>query len=162
MPTRSRDPIGQYKRRSVAERRTGGRFCQCGESRPLALVANSFPTTCENCLRVSRGLSVLDDHHPAGRANNPMTVPIPVNDHAAILTEAQYDWPKETWENPEGSPLRAGAASIRGYCDTSEYLANGLLVFQAKLFEALDECLKQRLGRQWWIGTPLERFAPKR
>jgi hypothetical protein len=57
--------------------------------------------------------------------NNPITVPIPVNDHAAVLTEAQYEWPMETWENPDGSPLRAGAASIRGFCDTAEYLANG-------------------------------------
>jgi hypothetical protein len=162
MMNRSRDPIAQFKRQSVAERSMEGQSCECGESRPLALVFGSSPTICLNCLRVKHGKSMFDYHHPAGRANNPLTVPIPANDHAAVLTEAQYDWPKNTWENPEASPLLAGAGSIRGYFETVEYMGDGLLVRQVELFEVLDEFLKQKLGPKWWIGAPLERFAPKR
>ena len=46
----------------------------------------------------------IDEHHPAGRANDPTTTPVPVNDHCAELNPAQEDWPKETLEN-----LRADA-----------------------------------------------------
>jgi len=104
----------------------------------------------------------LDRHHPAGKANNPATVAIPVNGHRADLSVAQYDWPKETWENPLGSPLLAGAASIRGFCDTITYLIDELLLWIARMLEALDEYLKKRLGPEWWRGTKLEQFKPKR
>jgi len=162
MRKRPEDPIRNYQRKSVAARRMAGQPCKCGESRPEALIAGSTPRSCSACARKRGGQSAFDAHHPAGKANNSTTVSIPVNDHRAILSDAQYDWPKETWENPRGSPLLAGAASVRGYCDTAEYLTNGLLVRQAEMFEVLDEYLKQQLGPEWWIGTPMERFAPKR
>jgi hypothetical protein len=103
----------------------------------------------------------LDEHHPAGRANHPAKVPILVNDHQT-LTDAQYDWPKKTWENREGSPLLAGAACIRGYYETNSYLNDQLLFWVAKLLEALDETLRELLGTDWWAGTKLEAFRPKR
>jgi hypothetical protein len=156
------DPIGKYKRKAIAERRTKGNQCACGESRPAALIANSSPTICAECMRERNGQSVLDNHHPAGRVNNPATIPIPVNDHRAVLTEKQLDWPKRTWENPDGSPLLAGASSIRGHYETVEYLTEMLVIRNAELFEALDEYLSRRLGPTWWVDTPVERFAPKR
>ena len=159
----SRDPIASFERETRAARRVGdGSKCKCGEKRPLALIPGSNPVICAECHRQKHGRSRLDGHHPAGKANNPLTVEIPANDHRAQLSPNQYDWPNETWENPEGSPLLAGAASIRGYSDTAEYLSNGLLIRQAELLEALDKTLKQMLPPKWWIGTPLERFAPKR
>jgi len=85
-----------------------------------------------------------------------------VNDHRAILSPKQYEWPQETWENQEGSPVLAEAASIRGYYETTEYFADGLLLPDVEFLEALDPFLKERLGPRWWVGTPLERFAPKR
>lgn len=154
------DPIRRFQRKSTAARRTAGLSCSCGESRPEALIKGSTPTTCFACWRRRLGRTTLDAHHPAGSANHAATVPIPVNDHQT-LTDAQYDWPRKTWENPEGSPLLAGAACIRGYYDTNSYLTDQLLLWVARLLEALDETLRERLGPDWWTGTKLEEFRPK-
>ncbi len=103
---RQLDPIGRYQRKATAARRIGrNKQCACGESRPEALVRGSKPTTCAACVRKKRGLTTEDNHHPAGRANNPATIRVPVNDHRAELSPAQYDWPRETLENPDRSPL---------------------------------------------------------
>lgn len=99
-----------------------------------------------------------DEHHPAGAANNPMTIPMPVNDHRAELSVAQSDWPKRTLENHNGSPLLAAAGCIRGYADTDFYLIEKLLLRRAEMLEALDAFLAQELGPEWWVGTELERF----
>ena len=160
----SRDPIASFEREARAARRVGhGSRCHiCGEERPLALIPGSKPTICAACQRWQLGYSLHDDHHPAGEANDPTKIPIPVNDHRATLSPKQYDWPKETWENPEGSPVLAEAASIRGYYETTEYFADGLLLPDVEFLEALDPFLKDRLGPRWWVGTEMERFAPKR
>jgi hypothetical protein len=134
----------------------------CGEQRPLALIPGSKPKICAACQRKKNGQSVLDEHHPSGEANDPTTTPIPVNDHRAILSPKQYEWPQETWENPSGSPLRASAACVRGYCETNDYLVATLLLPKAEMLEALDAFLIKRLGPKWWVGTEMERFAPKR
>ena len=117
---------------------------------------------CLECVRRKRGKSTQDNHHPAGKANNPTTTPILANDHRAELNVAQYDWPKETRENPEGSPLLAAAACIRGFVDTIFYLIDKLLLWIPQMLEVLDRFLAEKLGPKWWCGTPLEQFAPKR
>jgi hypothetical protein len=158
-----RDPIAAFERESRAARRVGqGSRCKCGERRPLALIPGSKPTICAACQREKLGRSLLDNHHPAGEANNPTTIPIPVNDHRAILNPEQYDWPQETWENPSGSPLLSGAACVRGYCETNNYMVAELLLRNAEMLEALDTFLKDKFGPEWWLGTDLERFAAKR
>jgi hypothetical protein len=158
-----RDPIAKFERDDRAARRVGqGSRCKCGEQRPLALIPGSKPMTCSACFRKKKGHSARDNHHPAGEANDATTIPIPVNDHRAVLSPKQYEWPPETWENPEGSPLRAGAASMRGYSETDSYLVASLLIPRAEMLEALDAFLKKRLGPKWWIGTEMEPFAPKR
>jgi hypothetical protein len=103
----------------------------------------------------------MDDHHAAGKANSAVTVPVPANDHRAVLSEAQYDWPKATLENPEGCPLRAAAGCIRGFIDTVCYLIDSLLRWIAEMLEYLSAVLVERLGQQWWLDTPLARFARK-
>jgi len=158
-----RDPIGAYQRKTTAGRRVGGnKRCSCGESRPEALVRASEPTMCTECVRRKKGKSTQDNHHPAGKANNPTTTPIPANDHRAELTPAQYDWPKRTLENSDGSPLLAAAACIRGFVDTIFYLIDKLLLWIPEMLEVLDRFLAEKLGPKWWCGTPLEQFAPKR
>jgi len=159
-----RDPIASFEREVRAARRIGqGNECHlCGERRPLALIPGSKRTICANCQREALGRSSLDNHHPAGEANDPTTTPIPVNDHRAILSPKQYEWPPETWENPAGSPVLAGAACMRGYCETDDYLLSSLLIPKAEMLEALDAFLIKRLGPKWWVGTEMERFAPKR
>jgi hypothetical protein len=107
-------------------------------------------------------MSPYDDHHPAGKANSPVTVPIQTNDHRAVLSPGQYEWPQETWVNLSGSPLLSGAACMRGYCETNNYLVAELLLPKAEMLEALDGFVKQKLGPEWWVGTDMERFAPKR
>ncbi len=160
---KERDSIGAFQRQSNAARRVGlGSMCECEEERPDALIAGSKPAICASCKRNKIGRSPFDKHHPAGQANHPATVLIPVNDHRAILNPAQYDWPEETLRNQFGSPILAAAASIRGYCETSEYLADNLLLPNAKMLEELDRFLTERLGPDWWRETNIERFAPKR
>lgn len=160
---KERDPIAAFQRQSVAARRVGeGKKCKCGEDRPLALVSGSDPTICASCDRKKSGQSIFDNHHPAGSANHPATIPVWVNDHRASLSDNQYDWPEETWTNPSGSPILASAASIRGFCETSDYLVCELLLRNASLLERLENFLRKLLGPNWWRGTEIEEFAPKR
>lgn len=158
-----RDPVGAERRQAITERRLGDkRQCvECGERRPAALVTNSDPRLCARCQRRQKGKSTMDRHHPAGRANHPLTVSVPVNDHRAELTEAQYGWPMPTLENPDGDPLLRAAACIRGFVDTVIYHAKELLLWIADLLEKLSAYLVQRLGRRWWRKTELAEFAPK-
>jgi hypothetical protein len=160
MPKRPEDPIRTYQRKSVAERRMAGKSCTCGESRPEALIYGSEPTICNACGREQLGLRPFDEHHPAGSANNQVTVLTSANDHRN-LSDAQYDWPEKTLRNPKCSPLLAHAANVRGYYETNTYLGDTLLLPNAPFLEELDEYLEQRLGPGWWVGTPLEKFAPK-
>lgn len=153
----------KYQRKSVAARRVGPEAkCACGEDRPEALIAGSKPTVCAECQRKKRGQKIRDDHHAASEANSSVTIPVPVNDHRAVLSPAQYDWPKRTLENPDGSPLLAGAGCIRGFVDTALYLMEKLLLWTADMLEALDALLSQKLGPKWWQETDLDKFTPRR
>lgn len=156
------DPGAAYRRKVAAERRfPPGSCCACGETRPEAFVSSN-PVICAACDRVARGRTPLDDHHPAGESNNPATIPVPVNDHRAKLSPAQYDWPKKTLENRNGSPLLAHAADIRGYIDTNSYLVEKLLHPHAEFCELMDEILTEAFGPDWWRDPRLEKFVPKR
>ncbi len=142
----SGDPIAAFGRAATALRRSGGQKCTgCGEDRPEAVFGRRKPTLCVECLRKKRGMSPLDDHHPAGRNNNQTTIKVPANDQPAQLTLLQYEWWK-TCTNPDRSPLLAAAASIRGFCDTVRYLMERLLIPVAVLLERLDVVLPTFLG----------------
>lgn len=154
------DPIKAHRRTEVAARRVGANNrCSCGESRAEALIGSS--AICAACKRKAKGHALTDDHHVAARVNSPVTISIPVNDHRAILSTAQYEWPKKTLENPEGCPLRAAAGCIRGFVDTLLYLCDRLLTWIVGLLETLSDYLIERLGNQWWAGTPIEQFGRK-
>src|SRR5216683_5713747 len=117
------DPKGTHRRNVVASRRLGvDTTCSCGEKRPEALIPGSNPRICAACKRTVTGQITMDQHHFAGKANNPTTIPIPVNDHRARLSVSQAGWPKSTLTNLEGSPLLAAAACVRGFIDTILYL----------------------------------------
>jgi len=157
------DPIKTHARRANAARRVGvGVKCGCGESRPAALIAGRTPAICAECDRKQYGRTAFDSHHVAGRANSPVTIPIPANDHRAELSEPQRLWPTQTLENPDGSPLLAAAACVLGVVDTVRYLFEALLLGIARLLEWLDSYLTQKWGPKWWLGTGLEQFAPMR
>ena len=157
------DPSGAHRRKAVAARRVGvGARCSCGEGRPEALIAGSNPAICAGCERAAKGCSTMDLHHFAGRANNPAAIPVPVNDHRAILSVAQMEWPKSTLINTQGSPLLAGAACLRGFIDTILYLIEKGLLWLADMLEKLDKVLMKKLGPRWWANTEIEPFAPKK
>jgi hypothetical protein len=157
-----RDPEAAYVRKATAARRVGvNAKCACGENRPKALVSGRQPIMCAKCVRKKKGHTTMDNHHIAGEANSPVTIPVPVNDHRAELNSAQEDWPKETRENPDGSPLLAAAGCIRGFIDYILYLIEKGLHWVADLLEKLDAHLVNKLGPQWWANTEIEQFAPK-
>ena len=154
------DPIRTHQRKAAAVRRAGKNTrCACGETRVEALVPGKG--LCAACNRTMKKQSTLDNHHVAGRRDSPVTVPIPVNDHRAILSEAQYDWPKATLENPDGCPLRWAAGCIRGFVDTVVYMIERLLRRIAEMLEVLSAFLVEHLGPEWWLDTPLVHFTRK-
>ena len=158
-----RNPIRAYQRDEVAARRfPEGAHCACGESRHRALIPGSNPVICAACDREENGQKTLDDHHAGGEANSPATIPVPVNDHRARLNVDQYEWPKGTLENPTRSPLLAAAGRIRGFVDVLHFLIDKLLLGIPELLEDSDAFLAEKLGPKWWIGTPVEKYAPKR
>jgi hypothetical protein len=158
-----RDPIGNHRRKAIAARRIGlGAVCACGEERPHALIPNVKPPICAACQRIALGKATEDDHHVAGNANNPTTIPIRVNNHRAELSTAQADWPQSTRNNIEASPLLAAAACVRGFVDTVLYLIQEILLWVADLLEMLDRFQVKKLGPRWWIGTEIEPFAPRK
>lgn len=157
------DSSGAHRRKVIAARRVGiGARCSCGEDRPEALISGSSPIKCAACQRAAKGRTTIDEHHFAGRANNPATIPIPINDHRAILSVAQAEWPKSTLSNAEGSPLLAGAACLRGCIDTILYLIEKGLPWLADMLEKSDEVLLKKLEPRWWTNTEIEQFAPKK
>jgi hypothetical protein len=159
MPSTS-DPIKAYQRKSSAARRVGNNNrCTCGETRIEALVGNKG--VCASCQRKKMGRPITDKHHVGGRANSPVTLEIWINDHWAVLSVAQHEWPKETLENPMGCPLRSAAGCIRGFIDTICHLIKRLLSWIAEMLELLSTLLIERLGPNWWSGTPVAQFARK-
>jgi hypothetical protein len=155
-----RDPLATEQRRATAARRVGEKArCTCGENRPEALIPNAKPVTCAACKRKIQGKTTMDNHHPAGKNNSPITIPIPINDHRATLSVDQYDW-QLTLENRDGSPLLTAAACVRGFIDTTIYLIESLLHWTADLLERLDEVLIERLGPKWWLNTKLNQMLP--
>lgn len=157
------NPIAAAIRRSAAARRVGiGNLCAfCGEARPCALIPGSNPITCEECRRRKEGRSIYDQHHVAGKANCSLTIPIPANDHRAILSEAQYEWPQATLRNSDGSPLLAIAGCIRGCIDTTMYPLKRPLLWAAEFAEQLDAFLVWHIGSRWWASKAFVEFIKR-
>lgn len=159
----TRNPTKALRRKVVAARRVGlGASCSCGENRPEALIRGINPATCAACQRAKTGQTTVDNHHFAGEANNPTTIPVPVNDHRARLSVDQMDWPKSTLMNAQGSPLLSAAACIRGFIDIALYLIEEGLLWIADMLEMLDQFQVKNLGPKWWVNTEIEQFVPKR
>jgi hypothetical protein len=116
-------------------------------------------TLCASCHVQLQGKRLTEEHHPAGRANDPFTVPIPATEHA-ILSDAQYDWPRETWRNPDGSPLLAAAASLRGWLDILRLIIERTVGWIPAFLEALDALLRQQLGPRWWLLAAFKGVTP--
>jgi hypothetical protein len=158
-----RDPIKAAARRARARRLIGKNArCACGENRPEALIRGTKPIRCGACERKRHGQATTDEHHVASENNHPLTVPVPVNEHRAVLTVMQIDWSRTMRENPNGCPIIAGAAMLRGAVDTIIYLTDKGIDWVIALMEALSAFLRERWGDGWWLKTPIEAFAPRR
>jgi hypothetical protein len=157
-----RDPIAAHRREVMAARRVGiDNKCSCGESRPEALIPGKDPAICACCDRKRLGRKTSDNHHLFGIANSPLTASIPVNDHRATLTVWQRNWPPETLANSDGSPLLAGAATIRGFIDFVLYLMQERLLPIARMLELLDTIFRRKLGTKYWKKMKLKAFEPR-
>jgi hypothetical protein len=157
-----RDPIAAHRREVLAVRRVGpDSKCLCGESRPHALLPGSNPTICAKCDRNRRGWKEDDFHHLFGIANSPVKISTPVNDHRGSLSVSQQNWPRETLENRDASPLLASAAKIRGFIDFILYLMQEHLLPIAQLLERLDTILRRKLGTNYWKKLKLTAFEPR-
>ena len=158
-----RDPISAYQRKSIAARSVGENAgCTgCPEKRSETLNRKTRPIKCTECQRRKEGKTTMDQHHIAGAANSPITTSIPANDHQAVLTVAQNDWPEQTLANPDGCPLLRGAACIRGFVDTVVYYMQEFLLWIAEMLERLSDLAREAWGRRWWLKTNLNQFAPK-
>jgi len=165
MPTKlpQHDAIGAHQRKSKATRRAGhdARCVECGETQLEALNIKSSPIMCEQCQRKKRGKTTMDNHHIAGKANSSITTSIPANDHRAVLSAAQHEWPPKTLQNPDGCPLLRGAACIRGFVDTVIYYMREFLLWVAEMLEILSARLVEAWGRRWWLKTNIKPFAPQ-
>jgi hypothetical protein len=139
-------------RREQALRRLGTRTprCQvCGEADPIVLTGTTPDILCATCRQQVQGRSGIEQHHVAGRHNDPLTVPVDANDHRR-LSDAQRDWPPPTLRNPEQSPLRRAAAALRGFLDWVRLMVDRLLGWIPAFLEGLDDVLQATWGPRWW------------
>jgi len=160
MARRSNDPIKSGARRAKAQRQVGrDAVCtQCGEKRSNMLVRRSRPRLCLRCYAVKHRKKDTDGHHLGAEANSPITVEVPIKDHR-IVTEAQYEWPPGTQQNPDGSPLIALAGCLRGIADFIGELITAFINRLAETAEDIDAWLRQQHGL-WWKGGPYDGWQP--
>jgi hypothetical protein len=146
------DPVGAWLRGTRAQRRVGhAAACACGETRTFALIARRSPPICFRCEWLACGREPYEDNHVFGKANSPLVIRYPVNDHRAVLSVAQYRWPPETLQNSDGDPLLAAAARFRGLQDNIEYMLDEC-VGEAQRLERLSEAMCLTYGPHWWSG----------
>jgi hypothetical protein len=128
------------------------RVVGCDETFPLALTGTDPNILCYEHEALLRERPWLEDHHPAGRHNDPWAAATPGNDHR-ILSALQYEWPSETLRNPDGSPLLRAAAALRGWLDLLWLVMVRAIGWIPVFLEQLDADLRQRLGERWWEGS---------
>lgn len=121
----------------------------CRERDPFALTGVSPDILCYEHRAGAAGRSWLEAHHVASRANDPLTVTVPGNEHR-LLNERQRDWPADTLRNPEGSPLLQAAAILRGWLDVLWLILTRAVGWIPAALECLDRLLGEQLGAGWW------------
>lgn len=141
------------RRREQAYERLGTRTPRCWncpETDPFALTGTYPNIICYQCRAIRDGKPPTEDHHLGGTRNHPFTVPIPANDHRR-LNDMQNDHPDRTRQNPEGSPLLAIAAVLRGWLDVLHRIIEGLVGGIPAALECLDAGLTASIGPTWWV-----------
>jgi hypothetical protein len=125
----------------------------CAETDPRALVGVNPNIVCYEHQHDAQSRAWLEEHHVAGRRNDPATVQIPGNDHR-ILSDLQQAWPRDTLRNPNTSPLLRAAAALRGFLDVLRLVIERTVGWIPALLEALDGWLRETVGESWWKDFP--------
>lgn len=132
------EPLGRASRRARRRLQLGeANRCACGQDDPVVLRRTRAGIECADCQARRRTGHDTERHHPAGRANSDLTVPISASTHAR-LTDAQHDWPPDTLRNPRQYPARRLAAILRSGIDTLRIVAEPLAVELEELTDWLE------------------------
>lgn len=117
----------------------------CLERHPFCLTGSGSSVLCyEHALD-----RWTEEQHWFGQHNDPLTSPIPANDHR-FISELLALWPQQTLRNPDGSPLLKAAAALRGWLDVMRLLIERVVGWMPPFLEQLDSWLRERLGPRWW------------
>jgi hypothetical protein len=143
------DELREARYRALGTRSPRCSVQGCLETDPLALTGAQSNIVCEEHLADRQDNPWTPDHHCSGRANSPVMVPVPANDHA-VVSKVQSLWPRETLRNPKGSPLLRAAAAIRGWLEILRLTIDRTVGWVAPALEELDRLLTKRLGEGWW------------
>lgn len=98
------------------------------------------------CYLLKHGKKPPERHHIAGKANSSVTVEVRANVHRAQLSAAQYEWPRRTLSNPDGSPLLDVAGAVRGAANFIEELIVQLMRLCAECSKSLMRGYKRSMG----------------
>ncbi len=121
----------------------------CNETNPLVLTGQFPDILCYECRCSQQGRSPVERHHPDGQHNHPDTIPLLGNDHR-LLSDAQRDWPLDTFRNPRHSPLLRASGQVRGFLDLLQLLIDRILGWIPLFLEWLDGVLTDQHGDLWW------------
>jgi hypothetical protein len=121
----------------------------CRETDPFALTGVHPDILCSEHDADAQGRSWIEDHHIAGRHNDPTKVSLPANEHSAV-TARQGLWDRDTLRNQNGSPLLRMAAWIRGWVEVMRVMIDRSIGRIPAGLEKLDVLLTDRLGSGWW------------
>jgi hypothetical protein len=151
-----RDPIRAYARKKRAQRRAGIGW-MCPSCRKERRAFAKIGPVCYKCDRISHSRAPYESNHVFGKANSDAQLLRPINDHRAVLSVDQYDWPVDVRENPDGSPVLAAAGMRLGRRSEIRYILEQDR--SDEILVELDAWLRECFGPKWWVGTPLERYA---
>ena len=151
MTDRDWEELLDQQLRKLGTRTPACRIEGCGATNPFALTGVDPNIVCYEHQALLRGRPWLEEHHVAGRSNDPSTVLLPGNGHR-VLSARQRLWPRETLRNPDGSPLLRAAAALRGWLDILWLVVTCTVGWIPDLLEQLDAWLRATLGDRWWDG----------
>jgi hypothetical protein len=115
----------------------------------VALQRRDAELVCFACVAEEAGRLAVEGHHFAGKSNDSLRVPLPINPHRAVSDE-QLTWDPRTLRNSAGSGLRAAAAALRGRSAVERQMVARIDSWVPDWLEQLDEKLTERFGEKWW------------
>ncbi len=121
----------------------------CDETNPFALTGIVPSILCYEHRAEENGRRWLEDQHWFGQHNDPLTSPIPGNDHR-VLSAFQDLWPRNTLRNAEASPLLKAAAALRAWLDVMRFIVDRVVGWVPPFLEWLDRALVEQLSPRWW------------